>query len=109
MRVVFIVMLLFINTAAFAEILPSTQFKSVQTFINEMVEKHGFNKSELEFIFSKIKLKKASKIDLEKTTNKSIKNKQMTWDKYQSLFITEKRIDKGVAFWQKKQTNTFKC
>ncbi|MCS5592703.1 MAG: lytic murein transglycosylase B [Gammaproteobacteria bacterium] len=104
MRVLFIALLLFINTSVLAEILPSTHFKTVQIFINEMVQEHDFNKSELQFIFSKIQLKRVDKSTQKKSTATSSSGK-MSWQKYQSLFVTEDRIDSGVIFWKNnKQT-----
>ena len=105
MKAVFIALLLFINTTVFAEILPSTHFKSVQVFINEMVQIHGFNKSELQFIFSKIQLKKVDKGTQKKSTTTTRIAEKMSWKKYQSIFVTKDRIDSGVIFWQNnKQT-----
>lgn len=109
MRFVFIALLLFINTVVFAEILPSTHFKSVQAFINEMVQTHGFNKSELQFIFSKITLKKVNKSQQQKTTGSSQTSEQVSWEKYQSLFVTEGRIDGGVVFWQNNKQTLLKA
>jgi membrane-bound lytic murein transglycosylase B len=100
MRVAFITLLLFINTTVFAEILPSTHFKSVQNFINEMVQTHSFNKSELQFIFSKTKLKKVDKSQQKNELSDTQTSEEMSWEKYRSIFITEGRINRGVVFWQ---------
>lgn len=99
MKAILVALFLFINTTVFAEILPSTHFKSVQTFINEMVQDHGFNQSELQFIFSKIQLKKVDKSTQIKSSTLDGAEK-MSWDKYRSIFVTEDRIDNGVIFWQ---------
>jgi membrane-bound lytic murein transglycosylase B len=100
MKTTLIALLLFISTTVFSDILPSTHFKSVQTFINEMAQDHGFNKSELQFIFSKIKLKKVDKSTQNKATTPTQSPGKMSWEKYRSIFVTEGRIDSGVIFWQ---------
>jgi len=100
MKATLIALLLFVNTAVFAEVLPSTHFKSVQAFVNEMVQTHGFNKSELQFIFSKIQLTKVNKSMQKKTSTGTRSTEKMSWEKYRSIFVTEGRIDKGVIFWQ---------
>jgi len=100
MKALFVALFLFINTIVFADILPATHFKPVQTFINEMVQTHGFNKSELQFIFSKIKLKKGDKKTQEKSTAPSRNTEKMSWEKYRSIFVTKGRIDSGVIFWK---------
>jgi len=99
MKVAFIALILFINTTALADVLPSTHFKSVQAFISEMVQNHDFNKSELQFIFSKIQLKKVDKSTQKKTTHTRSAEK-ISWEKYRSIFVTEGRINSGVIFWQ---------
>ncbi len=81
-----------------AKTLPATHFKSTQNFIQKMVKEHQFDKNELLFIFSKIKLTIAKKGGKNKT--KAPKKKTMTWDKYKSLFITDERIADGLQFWQ---------
>jgi len=81
-----------------AKTLPATHFKSTQNFIQKMVKEHQFDKNELLFIFSKIKLTIAKKGGKNKT--KPPKKKTMTWDKYKSLFITDERIADGLQFWQ---------
>ncbi len=84
-----------------AKIVPVTQLKSMQNFINKMVEKHDFEKAELNIIFSSVKLEIIDK-PVKKTDKqiKRIKKPPMPWDKYKSVFITKKRIENGVRFWQ---------
>jgi membrane-bound lytic murein transglycosylase B len=102
----YITILLFIFvTNINAETLPSTEFKVVKEFINNMADKHNFNKRELITIFSQIRLqvpviKSASK---EPKKEKKIvkKSKPMTWNKYRSLFVNKQRIEDGVIFWEK--------
>jgi len=100
MKAILVALLLFFNTTVFAEILPSTHFKSVQTFINEMVQTHGFNKSELQFIFSKIQLKKVAKSTQKKAKTPTPGSEKMSWETYRSIFVTKDRVDSGVIFWK---------
>ncbi|MHB1946782.1 MAG: lytic murein transglycosylase B [Gammaproteobacteria bacterium] len=69
----------------------------VQTFINQMVKKHKFKKTELNALFNTIKIRprviQSIKAPLE----------QKPWSTYQMLFVTEWRIREGVNFWNKYQ------
>mgnify|MGYP000102421418 CR=1 FL=1 len=89
---------LLLSSTASAKTLPATHFKSTQNFIHKMVKEHHFDKNELLFIFSKIKLTVAEENNKNKA--KTFKKKTMTWDKYKSLFITNERIADGLQFWQ---------
>ena len=82
-----------------AKTIPATQLKSTQAFIDNMVQKHHFDKQQLQLIFSQISLTIRDK-KLDKKTKKKAK-KPMPWDKYRSLFITKDRIENGLKFWQK--------
>ncbi len=95
---IFALSILLLSSAIFSKTLPATHFKSTQSFINKMVKDHGFNKNELLIIFSKINLAFADKT--KKKVSNQTKRKRMTWDKYKTLFITEKRINDGLQFWQ---------
>jgi len=88
------------SSAISAKILPATHFQSTQNFINKMVQQHHFNKNELLFIFSKVNLTFVKKNNKSKSKSKPVKKKTMTWNKYQSLFITDERIADGVRFWR---------
>lgn len=67
----------------------------VQQFINEMVEQHGFNQNELETLFSQVKIKQKILDAISRPAEKS-----KPWYDYRKIFLTEKRIKKGVTFWQ---------
>ncbi len=86
-----------LTTSVAAKTLPATNFKITHDFINTMVKNHQFDKNELLAIFSKVTLIVADKS--KKTLKKKTKRKPMSWDKYRALFITDKRIDNGVKFW----------
>lgn len=94
----FLVMCLWlVSLSAFA----ASDFASrhdVQVFINHMVKKYKFKKSELISVFSKVKVRpkviQHVKAPLE----------QKPWYLYQMLFVTEWRIREGVEFWNKYET-----
>ena len=73
-----------------------TQWKEVAEFIDQMAEKHGFDRAELEAMF-----KKARYLD---TTIQLIKpappGRPKNWRAYRSRFIDPVRINAGVAFWE---------
>ena len=70
-----------------------SQRKDVQQFIDEMVEKHGFNRNDLELQFAM-----AQKLDgvLEAIARPA--EKVLTWREYRPIFVTSKRIRKGNDF-----------
>jgi membrane-bound lytic murein transglycosylase B len=94
LRVAFCLSLLtlFFNYPAYAD-KSFVQRSDVQTFINIMVKKHGFEKSQLETLFSEVKIRphvmQSIRAPLEAAP----------WYTYQTLFITESRIRQGVDFW----------
>jgi membrane-bound lytic murein transglycosylase B len=67
----------------------------IKHFIGEMVTQHGFDRSELEDIFTKVQFQ-PSIIDLISTPASSI-----TWNKYRARFINSQRIKSGVDFWNR--------
>ncbi len=87
---------LFYSHFAFAE----TGFANrveVKIFINQMVKKYHFKRTELVKLFSAVKPRP--------TVIRSIKAplEQRPWYTYQMVFITESRIRQGVEFWNKYQ------
>jgi membrane-bound lytic murein transglycosylase B len=70
------------------------QRMDVQAFINIMVKKHGFDKKELENIFSAVKIRPRVMQSIRAPLE------QQPWYNYQALFITESRIRQGVDFWK---------
>src|SRR3990167_4455575 len=72
-----------------------TQQKEVQAFINSMVKKHGFKKSNLEKLLSTVKIRpkiiQQFRAPLE----------EKPWYLYERLFVNEWRIQHGVQFWIK--------
>ena len=72
-------------------------------FINMMVEKHHFSESELHTLFA------------QRVKNDSILQaiakpwEAKPWHQYYPIFLTEKRLAKGLEFWQKYQTELAKA
>ena len=66
----------------------------VQTFINEMVARHGFSKQELEKIFSQAQRSDSILAAMSKPAEKT-----KPWYEYRKIFLTQSRIEGGVAFW----------
>lgn len=66
----------------------------VNNFINRMVKKHGFNKTELKKLFKSSRIKKSILQAISRPAEK-----RMPWYKYRQIFMTEARISGGVNFW----------
>jgi membrane-bound lytic murein transglycosylase B len=68
----------------------------VQTFIDELVERHGFVPGELSKLFSRVQRAES--------VLEAIKPQppvERIWADYRANFVNEKRIDAGVAFWRR--------
>jgi membrane-bound lytic murein transglycosylase B len=78
-----------------------TQRSDVQAFIEQMVKKHGFKKSELLRLFSEVKVRPQVMRHINKPLEKE------PWHTYQVAFVNEWRIQHGVQFWNK-YANTLK-
>jgi len=70
----------------------------VQAFIEEMEERHQFDRKELEALFEQAK--KRDDI-LEAISRPAEKTKP--WYEYRNIFLTPKRIDGGVSFWKENE------
>lgn len=66
----------------------------VTEFIDEMVAEHDFTRAELESLFSQVERKDSI---LEAIARPAEKVK--AWKDYRKIFVTEKRINRGVDFW----------
>ncbi len=67
----------------------------VQVFINEMVKEHHLDKKELNTLFSQVKIKQKILDAISRPAERS-----KPWHEYRQIFLTQKRIDQGVTFWQ---------
>ena len=69
---------------------------SAKVFIDNMVEQHGFDRKELESLFSKAERRD----DILELMRKPAE-KKLRWFEYRKIFLTSSRIDGGVSFWKK--------
>lgn len=67
---------------------------AAQAFIDEMVTQHGFDRDELVVVFSQAKRRE----DILELMRKPAE-KRLEWYEYRKIFLTQNRIDGGVAFW----------
>ncbi len=72
---------------------PLLQRPEMRSFIDEMVAKHGFNSTELAALFAKVETQPRI---IEAITRPA---EAKPWHAYRKIFLTEKRIAGGVAFW----------
>lgn len=69
--------------------------KDVQVFIQEMVKKHKFKQRYLETLFAEAKMHESI---LEAIARPA---EGKPWHQYRPIFVTKKRADAGIKFWQK--------
>lgn len=74
------------------------QRADVKDFINEMVEKHGFDRAYLENKFAS-----AKRLDNVLESIAKPAEKELTWKQYRPIFVTEKRTKKGKKFIEEHQ------
>jgi membrane-bound lytic murein transglycosylase B len=92
---ILLVLTCLITSIATAAPSSSEMKKQVQTFINQMVSQHHFNKTRLEKLFSQVKVKQRA-VNL---MNKPYEAKP--WFIYRKHFISERRIKQGAIFWHR--------
>ena len=67
----------------------------VQTFIDMMVDKHGFKQEQLVVVFNEAQHRE----DILELMRKPAE-KRLQWHEYRNIFLTPERIDGGVVFWK---------
>lgn len=72
-------------------------FGSIDSFINDMVALHDFNRTQLTHLFSQVKIKDR----ILKAISKPAED--LPWHQYQKIFLTKSRINGGVKFWNDNQ------
>lgn len=77
-----------------AEDKPLSARPEVKTFIKMMVTKHHFNEAKLTKLINSAKIQPSILKAIAKPAEK------LTWERYEPIFLTPKRIDEGVAFWK---------
>ncbi len=63
-------------------------------FMDKMVDKHGFEREAVKSILSEAKI---LPVIIEKMTRPA---EAFPWHRYRNIFLKQKRIDQGVAFWR---------
>ncbi len=67
----------------------------VEEFINRVASKSDYNEQQLLSLFSKVKHQRHLFERMNKPAEK------LEWYQYRKIFLTEKRISKGIEFWKK--------
>ena len=70
--------------------------KDIGGFIDELVRDEGFSRPDLEKMFGQVEFKPRIVELISKPAER-----RLAWWEYRNLFINDRRIDEGVAFWQK--------
>jgi membrane-bound lytic murein transglycosylase B len=83
-----------------------TKKRDVRIFIDQMVKKYHFNRTELNRLFSHAKYqKKAHAIYVPSLRPKWVRPKnykrQGSWDRYEQIFFKKGKVDKGVSYMHK--------
>lgn len=71
------------------------ELSGLPVFIDEMYQKHGFNRANLTRQFAEVEVKDSILKAIARPAEKS-----KPWYDYRKIFITNKRIKGGVKFWQ---------
>ncbi len=91
-----------------------TKKREVRIFIDQMVKKHKFNRSELNKMFSHTKFqKKALAIYVPSLRPKAkpprVRKKQGSWDRYENILLKESKVTKGVSYMHKHRNTLLKA
>ena len=92
------ILLLFIACSclqADQESIPFVQEQEVSSFISHMVKDYQFDEKQLQDLFSQIKILQKSLHAMRHSAEKT-----NPWHQYQKIFLTQKRIQEGVVYWQ---------
>jgi membrane-bound lytic murein transglycosylase B len=88
---------------ALAAFLPGAVFAStyaerpeVQAFVQQLVQRHGFKRGELNGVFKRVK--RADPV-LDAIARPA--ERVRTWEEYRALLLTERRVTEGMGFWKK--------
>ncbi|MCK4834047.1 MAG: lytic murein transglycosylase, partial [Gammaproteobacteria bacterium] len=87
------VFLLSIDAYAASAQMNYAQRADVKSFINEMVDKHGFDKAYLVAKFSN-----AKRLDNVLESIAKPAERELTWKQYRPIFVTDSRSNKGRKF-----------
>jgi len=98
--------ILFLVTTLFSTLLNAVEIKlgdyknraDVNEFVERMVRQSEYSEKELVDLFSGVKKQGHLFEQLNKPAEK-----ELDWHEYRHIFVTEKRLEQGVKFWQKHQ------
>ncbi|EDP45751.1 lytic murein transglycosylase B [Rickettsiella grylli] len=85
--------LLLLLTLSLASCTAYANKPEVQSFIDTMVKKYNFDRQQLQQLFNTIKPHRSI------ITSFITPKERLTWSEYQSIFVTTKRAQMGVNFW----------
>jgi membrane-bound lytic murein transglycosylase B len=88
--------LLFVAALALALPAPAQPYgerPEVQSFIDELVQRHGFAANELQTLFSKVQR-------VDGVMQLMVPAERPPWEQYRAMFLNDARIDGGLAFWK---------
>ena len=88
---------LFYNNLSFSH---DIERDNIKIFIENMVEKHGFDEKELSSILAQAESKESILNAISRPAERTL-----TWNQYRDIFIKDERIVAGVKFW-KEHTET---
>lgn len=94
----FVTALLFAPSVTVANSASFKQPEKIQPFINRLVSKHGFGEQELKGLLDEAKHRQ----DIIDLMTRPAEAKP--WDFYRRIFVTDKRIQRGIRFWKDNET-----
>lgn len=88
--------------------------QEVKEFVDDLVKEHGFKKEHLEKLFSSVTLQKLSLkqyLSPKKKDNeiKKVKKNYGSWDRYEDMFLSQKRVKQGALFMKKNKKTLIKA
>jgi membrane-bound lytic murein transglycosylase B len=85
---------MFALPCARSEALEISDYPELRGFIDEMVQRHNFDKAVLERVFSGAQLKTGVVDAMERP------REALPWHEYKQAFLDDQHVAKGVAFWK---------
>jgi len=74
----------------------NSELPELDTFIDEMVTEHAFDRAELKALFAQVEVKDSILKAISRPAEKS-----KPWYEYREIFLDQARINAGVAYWKK--------
>lgn len=80
---------------AISNVKANPDLPDLAVFVDEMSQKHGFDRAELTHLFDDVEVKESILKAIARPAEKS-----KPWYDYRNIFITDTRVAGGVSFWQ---------